>query len=105
MSKRKRGIFFFYPLILIDALGLPAAILAWANSWVLFGLTLVISLPLTIIGAVNTGNLIPIPLALLYASIWGIIIHHYSSWNTLGIIGIIVAITFTHLLLFRKNYR
>ncbi len=105
MSKKKRGIFFFYPMILIDALGLPAAILGWSNSLVLFSLALIISLPCVIIGAVNTGNLIPIPLALLYASVWGIIIHHFRSWSLLDTIGIIVIITFIHLLLFRKNYR
>ena len=105
MSKGKRGLFFFYPMILIDAFGTSAAILNSSNSWMLFGLSLFISLLSVVIGAVNTGSLIPIPLALLYAGAWAIIISHYLALKPLYLIITISAITLAHILLFRKNYR
>lgn len=96
---------FFYSVLLIDATSIAAAVLGWSNSWVLFWLALFIALLGVVVGAVNTDNLIPIPLALLYAGIWGIIVYHYLPWNPFGIISVSAAIAFIHLLLFSKHYR
>jgi len=105
LSKGNRGKFLFYPMILIDSFGMSAAILGWWNSLILAGLALIISLLSVVIGSVNTGNKLPIPLALLYAGAWGLVIQHYLSWKPVVIIGIMAAITFIHILLFRKNSR
>src|SRR5450755_193903 len=105
LSKGNRGKFFFYPIILINSFGIAAAILGWWNSLILAGLVFIISLLSVVIGAVNTGNKLPIPLALLYAGVWGLIIEHYLSWKPVGIIAVMAAITFIHFLLFHKNSR
>ncbi|HEU0001514.1 MAG TPA: TIR domain-containing protein [Ktedonobacteraceae bacterium] len=97
---------FFYSVILADSFGLAAALLSWWNSWAFAGLTLIISLPMVVIGAINTGNFLPIPLALAYAGVWGIIAHHFFlSLKPAHIIGIMAVITFIHLFLFHKNSR
>src|SRR5205823_982775 len=96
---------FFYLTILIDSFGIATAVLAFSNSWVLFGLALIISLSVDVIGAVNTGKLLPIPLALIYTAAWGIIIDHFFlSLKLIYIFGIILAvITLIHFMLFHKN--
>jgi len=103
MSRGYLGIF-FYGLIIIDTFGIPTAFLFWSHSWIIFALAFIISLPSVVIGAMNTGSLIPLPLALVYGTIWGIIISHYRSLSTLNIIIIIAVITSIHILLFH-NYR
>jgi len=98
---------FFYLTILIDSFGIATAVLALSKSGVLFGLALFISLSVDVIGAVNTGKLLPIPLALIYTAAWGIIIDHFFlSLKLIYIFGIILAvITLIHLMLFHKNSR
>jgi hypothetical protein len=104
ISKGHLGIFFISAL-LIDGVGIPAAILNWTNSWVLFWIAFLISIPLYIVGVINIYNIIPIPFALLFAGAWGVVIQHYFHWNPLYTIAACAAIAFTHFLLFRKNSR
>src|SRR5437660_422300 len=93
-------------MILIDSFGIATAVLAWPNSLVLSGLAFIISLSVVIIGAVNTANLLPIPLAVIYATAWGVIIgHSFPSLNLIYIFVIMAAITFIHFMLFHKNSR
>ncbi len=84
---------------------MSATILGWWSSLILAGLALIISLLSVVIGSVNTGNKFPIPLALLYAGACALVIQHYLSWKPVVIIGVMAAITFIHILLFRKNSR
>lgn len=104
VSKGNRGIF---PLLLFisDVVVIPAAILGWSRSWGLFGLAFCISLPVFAYGTVNIYNQLAIPLALLYAGAWGIIIQRYVSWHPFVIIGISSVIACIHFFLFRRHER
>lgn len=105
-NKSFRRKLFFYLTILIDSFGIATVVLAWPNSLVLSGLAFIISLSVVIIGAVNTANLLPIPLSVLYATVWGIIIgHFFPSLKLIYIFVIMAAITFIHFMLFHKNSR
>ncbi len=99
MNKGYRRLF-FYPVIIIDAIGIAAAIFIWSNSWLLFWLAMFFALAGVVIGALNTAVLIPIPLALLYAVVWGIVINHYFS-HPLYVFGIGGVIALVHVLIFR----
>lgn len=103
MSRGYRGVF-FYGLIIIDALGISTAFLFWSHSWIVFALIFIFALSSVIIGAVNTGSLIPLPLALIYGAVWGVIISHYLPLSTLDVIVFVAAIIAIHIMLFH-NYR
>src|SRR6266700_1548460 len=97
---------FFFLMILADSFGIAIAISGWSNSLTLSGLALFISLSIVVIGAVNTANLLPIPLAVIYAITWGIFIDHFfPSLNLIYLIGSMAIIAFIHFLLFHKNSR
>ncbi len=104
VSKGNHGIFLLLFLI-FDVFGIPAAILGWSGSWGLFGLAFCISLPIFVYGIMNIYNLLAIPLALLFAGAWEVIIHHYVSWHLLIVIGIFTLIACSHFLLFRRHIR
>ncbi len=102
VTKGRRGIFLM--LLLIADVGLiPIAILGWSGSVVLAGLACLISLPVFAYGMVNIYNQATIPLALLYAGTWGIILHHYVSWPLLSIIGIFTLLACIHYFLFQRH--
>jgi hypothetical protein len=105
LSKGNKGILFLYPMIIIDSFGIAAAIYNWANSLLLTLFYSLISLLCVVIGAINTGNKLPIPLAILYSIIWGFIIAHYLQPKPIIVIGVMAIIAFSHFLLFRKNSR
>lgn len=104
VSKGNRGIFLLL-LFISDVVVIPTAILGWSGSWGLFGLAFSISLPVFAYGTVNIYNQAAIPLALLYAGAWGLIIQHYVSWHPLVIIGISSLIACIHFFLFRRHER
>ncbi len=91
-------------LLLIADVGLiPIAILGWSGSVALAGLACLISLPVFAYGMVNIYNPAAIPLALLYAGTWGIILHHYVSLPLLIIIGIFTLLACIHFFLFQRH--
>jgi hypothetical protein len=97
---------FFFLMILADSFGIAIAISGWSNSLTLSGLALFISLPIVVIGAVNTATLLPIPLAVGYAITWGIFIDHFfPSLKLIYLIGSMAVIAFIHFFLFHKNSR
>ena len=97
---------FFSLMIIADSFGLAAAVFSWWNSWALTGLAFIISLSVVVRGAVNRGNFFPIPFAVIYGIVWGIIASHFFlSLKPVYVIGIMAAIAFIHFLLFHKHSR
>ncbi len=104
VTRGRRGI--FPMLLLIADVGLiPIAIHGWSGSVALAGLACLISLPVFAYGTVNIYNQAAIPLALLYAGAWGVILHHYVSWPLLIIIGIFTLLACIHFFLFQRHVR
>lgn len=105
LRKVTRGRLGIFPMLLLIAdVGLiPIAILGWSGSVALAGLACLISLPVFAYGMVNIYNPAAIPLALLYAGTWGIILHHYVSLPLLIMIGIFTLLACIHFFLFQRH--
>ncbi len=104
VTKGNWGIFLLL-LFIADVVAIPAAIHGWTDSWGLFGLAFCTSLLVFAYGIVNIYNPLAIPLALLYAGAWGLIIQHNVSWHPLVIIVISSLIACIHFVLFRRHVR
>lgn len=101
----------FYGALLLDVAVIPTIIGLWANSWLLSGLAIFISLAIFIGEIVYPNGLIAIFAPLLYGGCWAIIIYyfiawhyHYIYWYTLIIVGVGSLIALMHFLLFRRHH-